>query len=123
MPPPSPTHVKPTLANLVTIQDVLDTSSPNVNPLTIEDLKKIIHQTSIEAQLCNNEILVSVEELQKVVAEITKEKVNPQEPPSHTTIDTSGKLQEQVAQDTSTRFDSIVVETSTTEQQGKDQIG
>ena len=44
----------------------------------------------MQAQLCASPILVSVEELQKAVAQITQEKVNPQEPPSQTAIDTIG---------------------------------
>ena len=42
----------------------------------------IIDQSTLEAKLCGNPILVSMEELQKVVTEVTREKVNPQEPPS-----------------------------------------
>ena len=42
--------------------------------------------------------MVSVEELQKVVAEITKEKVNTQEPPSQTPIATNGQPTEQCKQ-------------------------
>ena len=61
LPPPSPPHT--TLVETITIKDVPDTTSQNVNPLTIEDLKKILHQTSLQAQLCENSVLVSVEEL------------------------------------------------------------
>ena len=60
MPPPSPPHVTPTHANSVVVQDVPDSSSQNINPLFVEDLKKILHQTSLQAQLCANPILVSV---------------------------------------------------------------
>ena len=59
--------------------------------MTIEYLKNILQQTSLQAQLCANPVLVSVEELQKAVAEIANEKVNPQEPPSHTQTATSGQ--------------------------------
>ena len=36
MPPPSPPHVTTTPVDLVTVQDVPDTSGQNINPLTIE---------------------------------------------------------------------------------------
>ena len=63
MPPPSPPHVTPTLADLVIVQDVPDTSGQNINPLIVEDLKKILHQTTLQSQLCTNLVLLSVEEL------------------------------------------------------------
>ena len=91
MPSPRPPHVTPTLVGSLVVQNVPDTSSQNIKPLTVEDLKKILHQTSLQAQLCANLVLVSVEELQKAVAKITKEKVNPQEPPFHTQIATNGQ--------------------------------
>ena len=89
LPPASPPHVTSTPVDTVTVQDIPKTSSQNINPLTVQDLKKILYQTTLQSQLCTNPILVSVEELQKVVAKITKEKVNPQEPPSHIQIATS----------------------------------
>ena len=58
-----PPHVTPTPADTMVVQDVPDTSGKNVNLFTIEDLKKMLHQTSLQAQLCTNPILVSVEEL------------------------------------------------------------
>ena len=84
----------PTPIEIVTIQDVLDAFGQNINPLSIENLKKILHQTTLEAQLCTNLVLVSVEEIQKFVDDITKEKVNPKEPPSHIQIAMSGQTQE-----------------------------
>ena len=57
--------------------------------------------------LCTNPILVSVEELQKVVAEITKEKVNTKEPPSQPPIATSGKPHEQKEKDVTAKVDSM----------------
>ena len=76
------------------MQDVPDNFGQNINPLTVEDLKKILHRTTLQAQLCTNPILVSVEELQKVVADITRDKVNPQEPSSHIPTVTSGQPME-----------------------------
>ena len=64
---------------------------------------------------------MSVKELQKDIAEIKKEKVNPKEPPSHTPIATSGQPQGKVSQDTSAKVDSIVIVTITIEELVKDQ--
>ena len=119
MPPPSPPHVTTTHEDSVTVQDVPDTSSHNINPLTIEDLKQILHQTSLQEQLCVNPILVSVEELKKAIANITKEKLNLEEPPSHTQISTSQKSQEQAVSDIIAKFDSTKLDTSTVEEQEK----
>ena len=66
---------------------------------------------------------MSVEELQKAVAKITKEKVNTQEPPSQTPTTTSEQPQEQQAQDASTKVDSTVIVSSTTKDQDKEKIG
>ena len=52
--------------------------------------------------------MVSEDELQKVVPDITRDKVNPQEPPFSTAIATCGQSQEQKLQDTSTKVDTIV---------------
>ena len=64
--------------------------------------------------------MVSVEELQKVVVEITKEKVNPQEPPSHPPTTISGQSQEQALSDTIAKVDSTKLDTSTTEEKAKE---
>ena len=79
-PPLSPPHDTFTPTDTITIKDVPDNFGQNTNPLTTEDLKKILDQTTLRAQLYNNPILVSVEELQKVVANLTRDKVNPKEP-------------------------------------------
>lgn len=42
--------------------------------------------------MCTSPILVSVEELQRAVAEITNKKVNPQEPASQSPTATSGQV-------------------------------
>ena len=47
--PPIPPHVTPTPTNLVVVQDVPDTSGQNINPLTTEDLKNILHQTTLQS--------------------------------------------------------------------------
>ena len=123
MPPPRPLHVTPTPRDLVVVQDVPHTSSQNINPLTIEDLKRILHQTTLQAQLCANPILVSVKELQKAVANINKEKVNPQEPPSQTKIARSRQPQGQIVQDTIAKVDSTKSDTSIAKEQENEKIG
>ena len=60
----------------------------NINPLTAEDLTKILDQATKHAQLCENPILVSVEELQKSVDKVKEGEVQPQEPPQ--VIQTTG---------------------------------
>ena len=64
LPPPSPPH---TITHLETlkIKDVVDTSCQNINPLTAEDISKILDQSTQQVQSCTSPILVSVEELQK----------------------------------------------------------
>lgn len=110
-PPPSPPHVTITPADTITVKDVLDISTQNINPLTAEDLTKILDQSTQQAKLCTNPILVSVDELQKVVANTIRDKVNPQEPLSIISIATSGQLQMQIVV-TSDIVDTIVQEQS-----------
>ena len=81
MPPPIPPHVTITPTNAITIKDVSNISSQNINPLIVEDLSKIHHQSMLQPQLCINLVLVSVDELQKAVEESKREKVKPKEPP------------------------------------------
>ena len=83
LPPPSPPHTI-TPVETIKIKDVVDTSCQNINPLTTEDLSKILDQSTQLAQLCSSPILVSVDELQKLVDKLKKVKVSPQEPPKIT---------------------------------------
>ena len=69
LPPPSPPHGIITLAKIIKIKDVIDTSCQNINPLTIDDLTKILDQSTQVARLCSSPILVSVDELEKSVEE------------------------------------------------------
>ena len=82
LPPPSPPHATITPVETMIVKDVIDTSCQNINPLNIEDLSKILDQSTQQAQLCTNPVLVSVDELQKVVADLKEVKVKTQEPPS-----------------------------------------
>ena len=93
MPPPSPPHVIITPRNTIIVKDVLDIFSQNINPLTTNDLKRILDQSTQQSKLCSNHVLVSVNELQKVVADTIRDKVNPQEPPFIISTATSGQLQ------------------------------
>ena len=52
LPPPSPPHSTITLAETIKIKDVVETSCQNINPLTTEDLSKILDQSSQQARLC-----------------------------------------------------------------------
>ena len=88
--PPSPPHATITPIEIIKIKDVIDTSGPNINPITAEDLAKILDQSTLAAKLCSGSILVSVDELQNTVAKIEAVKVKTQEPPS--TIQTTGIL-------------------------------
>ena len=63
LPPPSPPHSTITPTEKIKIKDVTDTSSQNINPLTTEDLSKILDQSTQLAQLCSSPIMVSVDEL------------------------------------------------------------
>ena len=63
---------------------------------------------------------MSVEELQKAIAEINKKTENTQEQPSQNPIATSGQPQEKQAQDASSKVDSIVTKTSPIEEQEKE---
>ena len=58
LPPPSPPHSTFTPIERIKIKDITNTSSQNINPLTAEDLTKILDQLNQQAQLCTNPILV-----------------------------------------------------------------
>ena len=61
----SPPYTSPT--EEVIVKDVTETVPQNINPLTIEDLKKILDQSIDKATFCKNIILVSEEEYQKAL--------------------------------------------------------
>ena len=60
LPPPSPPYATITPTEVIKIKDVVDTSYQNINPLTVEDLTKILDQSKQAARLCSSPILVSV---------------------------------------------------------------
>ena len=84
LPPPSPPHSNFTPVETIKIKDVTDTTSQTISPLTADDLSKILDQSTHQAQLCTNPILVSVEELQKSIDKVKEGEVKPQEPPQTT---------------------------------------
>ena len=63
LPPPCPPHSIIIPVETIKIKNVTNTSSQNINPLTIVDLSKILDQSTQLAQLCSRPILVSVDEL------------------------------------------------------------
>ena len=81
MPPPSPPHVTITPADTITVKDVTNKSCHNINPITIEDLSKIFDQSTQQARLCTNPILVNVDEFKKAIVNPIRVKVKPQRPP------------------------------------------
>ncbi len=81
LPTPSPPHATITPAKIIKIKNFIDTSGQNINPLTIENLAKNLDQSTQAARLCSSPILVSVDELQKVVVKSKEVKVKTQEPP------------------------------------------
>ena len=91
LPPLSPLHDTTTPENTISAKDVRENLAQNINPLTRKDLKKILDQSILKCQLCNNPILVTTDELQKVVVDLTRKKVNTQEPPFSIPTTTSGK--------------------------------
>ena len=114
---------------IVIVNDVRNNLAQDINPLTREDLKKKFDQSTHQAKLCDNLVLVSVDELQKVVADITRDKVNTQEPPSIIPIAITRQPQVQASIDTSTKVDTIVKvimieqQTKTVEETTKEQVG
>lgn len=121
LPPPSPPHKTP--IDIVIVKYVPNTLGQNINPLTTEDLKRILHQSTLQAQLCTNLVLVSVDELQKAIVEITREKENTQELPTQPPTTTIDQTKEKEEQDKISKVDNIVTITTTIEEQTKEQIG
>ena len=71
-------------------------------------MKKILDQSTLQAKLCDNPVLVSVDELQKVVTDVTRDRVNPQEPPSIIPLITNVQTSAQTIVDTYTKVDTSV---------------
>ena len=63
MPSMSPPHNTSMAVETIIFKDIPDHLAQNINPLTIEDLKKILDQSTLQAKLCENSVLVSIDEL------------------------------------------------------------
>ena len=61
----NPQHEVNTKCDNVNIKDVFDIVTQNINPLIKDDLKKILVESTTEAILCKNIVLVSVDEIEK----------------------------------------------------------
>ena len=59
IPPPSPLHATITPVETIKIKDFIDASCQNINPLTAKDLSKILDQSTQQARLCTNLVLMS----------------------------------------------------------------
>ena len=75
LPPHSPPHSTITPAETIKIKDIVDTCSQSIKPLTTEDISKILDQSTQAVRLCTSPILVSVDELQKLVEKLKEVKV------------------------------------------------
>ena len=80
----SPQHITSENIETIIVKDVFDVIAQNINPLIEKDLKKILDQSTLQEKLCDNPILVSVDEIHKIVTDTTREEVNTQEPPTIT---------------------------------------
>lgn len=63
----------------VTVKDVSDLTTQNINPLIEEDLKKILDQSTLQTKLCDNPVLISVDEIKKSESMTAGEEVKTQE--------------------------------------------
>ena len=72
----SPLHDTNAPIETIIVKDVPDSSAQNIIPLTTIVVKKILDQSTLQARLCEILVLVNVDELQKVVPNITRDKVN-----------------------------------------------
>lgn len=107
LPSVSPPHVTSVTTKTITIKEIFYPLAQNINPLTKDDLKNFLDESTLQAKLCGNSILVSVDELQKIVTNVTREKVNPQEPPSIIPLVTNLQLLGQILEATSIKVDTI----------------
>ena len=92
-------------------------------------MTKILDQSTLQAKLCENPVLVSVEEFQKAVVDITRDKVNTQEPPSSIPKTTSDQpliqsIDTSKIVDTTVKVDAVdTTQTAEAKQTTNDEIG
>lgn len=86
----SPQHELNIDIDTVMVKDISNTITQDVNPLIEEDLKKILIESTTQEKLCENPILVSVEEIENTNKEFVGEEIKTQEtsttPPQSTMI-------------------------------------
>ena len=80
VPSGNPPHDIVKSTKTIVVKDVSDILAQNINPLIAEELKKILDKSTLQAKLYDNPILVIIDELQKAVTNVTRDKVNLQEP-------------------------------------------
>ena len=71
----SPQHELHIDTNTINIKDVSDTITQNINPLTEEDLKKILVESTTQEKLCEHHVLVSVDEIEKANKAFAREEI------------------------------------------------
>ena len=77
MPSAIPPHDTSVTIETIIFKDISNVLAHNINPLTINDFKKILDQSTLHEKLCENLVLVSVDEIQNAVVDIIRDKVNP----------------------------------------------
>ena len=75
LPNVSPKKITSVSTKTIIVEDVFDLTAQNINPLIEEDLKKILDQSTLQAELCDNSVLVSVDEIQKSVTKTIRKEV------------------------------------------------
>ena len=111
LPNVNPQQITSVNTKIVTVKDVSNLIAQNINPLTEEDLKKILDQSTLYTKLCDNPILVSVDELQKIMTNTKREDVNTQEPPTITHQVTCVQPLDKVPKATLEKVDIVEVDT------------
>lgn len=86
----SPLHEVKKDDDAIKIKDVSDSITQNINPLIEDYLKKILVESTTQAKLCENPILVSVDEIEKAnkifAREEEQKQVTPTAPPQFSII-------------------------------------
>lgn len=75
----SPQQETSAIIDIVKLKDVFETIAQNINPLIEDDLKKILVKSTNQEKLCENLVLVSVDEIEKAdKAFVGEEKKTPE---------------------------------------------
>ena len=108
MPSMSPPHDTNEPTKIIIVKDVFYSSAQNIDPLTREHQNQILDQSIVDARSGKNIILVSIDELHKVVADITRDKVNTQEQPFSIASTSSGQPLIQILLDSSKKVNRTI---------------